>query len=131
MDVFLEVDAARQTSQVSLQLDGVSTTGSYYYQSGNSSVMGFFLSHLTEEYDSTPLRLNLRVIKAKNTEFYDAVVYLREAFYYSYQGSINIETSPDAYYGGGGPKVAGAECFLWTSPQPPARYPGPTFASSE
>lgn len=109
MDVFLEADIVKQSGSVSLRLDGVSTTGSYYYQSGNSGVMGYFLSSLSEEYDTTPFRLALRVIKEKDTEFYVAAVYLREPFYRSYQGTINVETNPDASYGG---KTKGRWCKM-------------------
>lgn len=111
MDVFLEADIVKQDRQVSLRLDGVSTTGSYYYQGGNSGVMGYFLSSFSEEYDTTPFRLALRVIKAKNTEFYVAAVCLREAFYSSYLGTVNVETSPDASYGG---RTKGHWCKMQT-----------------
>lgn len=100
MDVFLEADIVKQSNPVSLRLDGVSTSGKYYYQSGNASVMGFFLGRITEGWDTTPFRLTLRVIKEKNTEFYVAVVYLREPFYNSIDGVVNVTTSPDADYGG-------------------------------
>lgn len=111
MDVFLEADIVKQSGQVSLRLDGVSTSGSYYYQGGRSTVMGFLLSSFSEEYDLTPFRLNLRVVKAKGTEFYDAVAYLREAFISSYQGTINVTTSPDASYGG---RTSGRWCKMQT-----------------
>lgn len=109
MDVFLEADIVKQSGSVSLRLDGVSTTGSYYYQGGNATVMGYFLSSLSEEYDTTPFRLALRVIKEKDTEFYVAAVCLWEPFYHSYQGTINVETSPDASYGG---KTRGRWCKM-------------------
>ena len=93
MDVFLEADIVKQSGSVSLRLDGVSTTGSYYYQSGNSGVMGYFLSSLSEEYDTTPFRLALRVTKGQST---------------------SKRTRTQAM--GGRPKVAGARCIPWTSP---------------
>lgn len=109
MDVFLEADIVKQSGQVSLRLDGVSTSGKYYYQSGNSSVMGYFLSSISEGYDLTPFRLALRVIKEKDTEFYVAAVYLREPFYNSYGGTVNVITSPDADYGG---RTSGRWCKM-------------------
>ena len=111
MDVFLEADIVKQSGSVSLRLDGVSTSGKYYYQSGNAGVMGFFLGSVPENWDTTPFRLTLRVIKEKNTEFYVAAVCLREPFYNSVDGVVNVETSPDASYGG---RTKGHWCKMQT-----------------
>ena len=100
MDVFLEADIVKQDGQVNLHLDGVSTAGSYYYQGGKTNVMAFLLSSFSGDYDLTPFRLALRVIKEKDTEFYVAAIYLRDPFYSSCGGLVNIITQPTVEYGG-------------------------------